>query len=387
MPSKLTSGLAAASVFAAALACVPGPSGDVDIASISSLRAAALDEAFNGLISKHRINTAGVAVIKNGSVAWTNQYGWQSPGVPASSGTLFNVASITKTVTAETILRLVAEGRLSLDEPISRYWVDPDLEHDPDHHKLTARMMLTHTSGFMNWRFLSDDYKLKLVHPPGTAFGYSGEGFQYLARYAENKLGTPFEELVETYVFEPLGIKDASISVREKNFPRIAKPLDDGDQFYGYYCHPQGYCREEGSTSAAGDMVITVEEYAKFLIASMRGEALSSRLREERDAIHVTSYDIDCSESPDALCPTRLGYGLGWNVTDLADNKLIGHSGSDWSTVSLAYYYLRSRDGLIVFFNAPNRAGLAGMVDALELLDPDSPKLHEYRARVARTND
>ena len=358
-----------------------------DIETVSSSRALALDKAFSSLMKMHKINTAGIAVIKKGEIHWQDYYGLQSPGVPASADTLFNVASITKTVTTETILRLVAEGKLSLDESISPYWVDPDLEDDPNHHKLTARLILTHTSGLPNWRFQTNDFKLKFVNEPGTKFGYSGEGFQYLMRYAEHKLGIPFESLVRSYVFDPIGMKDVSISVRKKNFQRIAKPLDEDGRFYGYYCYPQGYCREEGDYSAAGDMVITVADYAKFLIASMDDETLSPALKKERDTIQVTSYEIDCSQSPEILCPTRLGYGLGWNVTQLENDELIGHSGSDWSTVTLAYYYQHSRDGLIIFFNAPNKAGLAGMVDALELLDPDSPKLHEYRTRVARANN
>lgn len=372
--------------FAIIVSCAVNTAKDGDIESVSDSRALALDKAFSALLKKHKINTAGIAVIKNAKVVWQNQYGQQAPGIPASVDTLFNVASITKTVTAETILRLVADGKLSLDEPMSGYWIDPDLKDDPTHQQLTARMVLTHTSGFMNWRFFSDDYKLKFVNEPGTTFGYSGEGFQYVAKYAANKLGVPFEELVKSYIFDSIGMSGASISVREENFQRIAKPLDEGGKFYGYYCRPEGYCRKEGDYSVAGDMVITVADYAKFLISSMHGEGLNTRLVEERDSVQVTSYEIDCSATPGALCPTRLGYGLGWNVTQLADDKLIGHSGSDWSSVALVYYYSGSRDGLIVFFNAPNRAGIAGMVDSLELLDPDSPKLHEYKARLARTN-
>jgi CubicO group peptidase (beta-lactamase class C family) len=363
-----------------------GRAARADVEAVSPARARELDAAFLALIERHGINTAGVGVIQDGRLAWQNQYGQQSPGVPACAGTLFNIASITKTVTAETVLRLVADGQLSLDESISRYWVDPDLKDDPTHYKLTARMALTHTTGFVNWRYFSADRKLRFVNPPGTTFGYSGEGFEYLAKYAENKLGQPFEGLVQTQVFDPVEMTNVSFSVREANFPRIARPLDSDGTFYGYYCRPGGWCREEGDSSAAGSMVVTVEDYARFLISSMRGEGLSPELHKERDTIQVDEEGIDCSASPEARCPTRVGYGLGWNITQLADTKVIGHRGSDWSAVSLAYYYERSGDGLIVFFNAPNQAGIAGMVDALELLDPDSPELHGYRTRRARAS-
>jgi CubicO group peptidase (beta-lactamase class C family) len=360
-----------------------------DIENISSSRALMLDNSFLALVNKHKINTAAVAVIKNRKVIWENHYGQQSPGTPASENTLFNIASLTKTVTAETILRLVAQGKLSLDEPIAPYWIDPDLKGDPNIHRLTARMLLTHTSGFMNWRYFSDDRKLSFIKTPGTTFGYSGEGFEYLAKYAEKKLGTPFEQLVQSTVFDPVGMDSASISVHKKNFSRIAKPLDENGKFYGYYCHPSGFCQKEGSYSAAANLVITIADYAKLLISSMEGEGLNPKLEQDRNTmqgIQFTQSDIDCSITPDIQCPTKLGYGLGWSMSHLKEGKLIGHRGTNWSVVSIAYYYQDSGDGLVIFFNAPNKAGIAGMIDALNLLDPDSPEIPGYKLRLARTN-
>lgn len=359
------------------------------IEDISSSRASVLDSTFSSLIEKHKINTAGVAVIKNRRVIWHNQFGLQSEGVPANARTLFDIASLTKTVTAETILRLVAKGQLSLDESIAPYWIDPDLKEHPKIHELTPRMLLTHRSGFMNWRYFSDERKLDFIHTPGTTFGYSGEGFEYLANYAESKIGIPFEQLVESTIFEPLGMKNSSIAVHKKNLPYIAKPLDENGKFYGYYCQPWGYCAEEGSYSAAAGLVTTVADYAKFFISSMNGEGLSLAIKQDRNTmqgIQFNQSDIVCGQTPEVQCPVQLGYGLGWSMSHLQDDKLIGHRGTNWTVVSLAYYYQSSGDGLIIFFNAPNKAGIAGMVDALKLLDPDSPELPGYELRLARAN-
>lgn len=360
-----------------------------DIENISSSRALMLDTSFLALIKKHKINTAGVAVIKNRKLIWQNQYGLQSPGIPASANTLFDVASLTKTVTAETILRLVAKGKLSLDESIAPYWIDPDLKGNPKIHQLTPRMLLSHTSGFMNWRYFSNDRKLDFVNSPGTTFGYSGEGFEYLAKYAEKKLGVPFEQLVQSTVFDPLGMDNASMGVHKKNFTRIAKPLDKNGKFYGYYCLPSGYCRKEGSYSAAAILVITVADYATLLISSMDGEGLNPELKQDRNTmqgIQFTQSEIVCGDTSEIQCPTKLGYGLGWSMSYLKNDKLIGHRGTNWTVVSLAYYYQGSGDGLIIFFNAPNKSGIAGMIDALKLLDPDSPEIHGYKLRLARAN-
>ncbi len=358
-----------------------------DIAHISSVRATELNTAFSALIKKHHINTAGVAVIKNQKVIWQNQFGVQSPGVVANTNTLFDVASVTKTITAETILRLVAQGKLLLDESVAPYWIDPDLKDNPNLAKLTPRMLLNHMSGFMNWRYFSKDKKLNFVHPPGSTFGYSGEGFEYLAKYAENKLEVPFEQLVQETIFKPLGMNNAFFAVHKEHFPRIAKQLDKEGKFYGYYCHPYGYCQKEGSYSAAANLVISVEDYATFLLSAMAGEGLTQKLKKERNTMQGIQFrqnDIDCGEVSDVICPTQLGYGLGWSISHWPEGKIIGHRGTNWSVASLAYYYPYSGDGLIIFFNAPNKAGLAGMVDALKLLDPDSPELPGYKLRLNR---
>lgn len=386
MPNQMITNL----VFLCCLFCLHATAQTKpDIEDISDARAAMLNDSFKQLVDRHKINTAGVAVIKNRKVIWQNQFGFQSPNIPASSSTLFNVASLTKTVTAETILRLVTQNKLALDEPVAPFWLDPDLKSNPSAKQLTARMLLTHTSGFMNWRYFSENKKLSFIHPPGSKFGYSGEGFEYLAKYAENKLGIPFEQLVKSTVFKPLGMNNAFLGVYEKNFSRIAKSQDENGKVYRDYCTPYGYCSKEGSYSAAANLVITVEDYAKFLISSMQGQGLSSELKEDRNTMQGIQFDksdIDCSSLPHVLCPTKLGYGLGWGLSYLAHDKLIGHRGTNWTVVSIAYYYQGSGDGLVIFLNAPNKSGIAGMIDALYLLDPDSPEIHGYKLRLARAN-
>lgn len=388
-PIKLSTITAILFILASITGCAQFKAQKVDIEDVSDSRALMLDKAFSVLIDTHKINTAGVAVIKNRKVIWQNQFGRQSPDVPANADTLFDVASLTKTVTAETILRLVAKGKLLLDESIAPYWVDPDLQGHPNIEQLTPRMLLTHTSGFMNWRYFSDDRKLGFINAPGTTFGYSGEGFEYLAKYAENKLGVPFGQLVESTLFEPLEMNNASFVVRKANFTRIAQQLSEDGKFYGYYCQPWGNCAKEGGYSAAANLVVSVGDYAKFVISSMDGQGLSPALKQDRNTMQGIQFrhsEIDCDQTREVQCPTQLGYGLGWSMSQLTDDKIIGHRGTNWSVVSLTYYYQGSGDGLVILFNAPNKAGLAAMVDALKLLDPDSPELPGYELRLARTN-
>jgi CubicO group peptidase (beta-lactamase class C family) len=113
-----------------------------EIAAIDGPRAAQLDSLFPTMLARHGVVTAGVGVLRNGRLVWTGDYGEQAPGLSASRSTLFNVGSIAKTVVAETILRMAAAGKLSLDEPMAAHWIDRDVAADPRHRALTPRMVL-----------------------------------------------------------------------------------------------------------------------------------------------------------------------------------------------------------------------------------------------------
>jgi CubicO group peptidase (beta-lactamase class C family) len=326
--------------------------------------------------------TVGAGLIRDGRLVWTAYVGDEAPGVPAGPETRFNVASVTKLVAAETVLRLIAQGRLSLDESMAPHWVDPDVADDARHRELTARMALTHTSGFPNWRFFLRGGKLRFLHDPGSRYGYSGEGIEYVARYAEAKLGVPFPDLVREQVFEPLRIRDARLRIDRKTPAHIARPVDENDKFQGYFCRPGGWCREHHSYSAADDLVISVPEFAQFLIALMTHQGYDDALARERDRVQADRGEdnvVRCGSSNPVPCPQHQGYGLGVEVLDYDDRHVIGHGGSDWSEMSLAYAYLPSRDGVILFVNAPNAFALQAMPDLIEALDPASPYLPKHR--------
>lgn len=355
----------------------------------SGLPSAADARAIDRIVKRHGVVTAGMGVIRDGALVWQHHAGEQSPGVPASAATRYNVASITKTVTAETILRLVGQGRLALDESMATYWTDPDLASDSRVRLLTPRMALNHTTGLPNWRFFLRGGKLAFQQTPGELYGYSGEGLEYVARYAERKFSTPFPKLVEETVFKPIGMNHSSIVVRRGDTETIARPIDESGVFHGYYCRPAGKaaCRTEGSYAAADDMVTTVGDYAAFLRAVVDGEGYGAALVADRDRVQTDKGDqriVDCAAIPPAPCPTAQGYGLGFNVVRYGDATILEHGGADWSELAVAYIAKPSRSGVIIFLNAPNRRALAAMPEILEQIDPGSPFLQEYRRWLAQ---
>src|SRR5512147_288812 len=107
-------------LLAVAFALSACASAAVDVSSPPSVVS---DNAVEWLTEEH-VASVAVASIENGDIAWTAAYGERAPGLPARPDTLYNVASLAKPVSAEVILRLASAGRLNLDAPMSRYWVD-----------------------------------------------------------------------------------------------------------------------------------------------------------------------------------------------------------------------------------------------------------------------
>jgi len=292
-------------------------------------------------------NVTGVAIayIDDGKISWTAFYGDQVPGGPhANEHTLYSVASLTKPITAEIILRLASNHELSLDEAISPYWTDPDIKQNAWSGLLTPRLCLSHQTGFPNWRYLTGNV-LKFQWQPGTAFGYSGEGFDYVARFAEKKTGRSFEELAQTLVFDPIGMKDTSYTPRDWWTGRQAKPVENGDR----------------TTWSAADLLrCTVGDYTRFVLSVMRNEHLLPQIADDRRRItrnNITpeSESVLCelSTAP-RKCSVEAGFGLGWHITKVAGETILDHTGGDSDVKTLAFFVPRRRSGAVIFTNGPD---------------------------------
>ncbi len=160
-------------------------------------------------MSEESVAGLAIALIRNNKVVWTDGFGVANrfPDKPVSSKTVFEVASISKVITAYTALRLVEEGRLSLDEPVHTYLKNPWLPPSVYADKITLRHLLSHTSG------LPDDVIFKnkqIVYEPGTRFLYSGLGAEYVREVIEQVSQRSLEEVAREKVFMPLGMSASS---------------------------------------------------------------------------------------------------------------------------------------------------------------------------------
>jgi CubicO group peptidase (beta-lactamase class C family) len=155
-------------------------------------------------------NIPGVAIalIRDGEVAWTRGFGVTNTIThkPATSETLFEVASNSKVVTAYIALQLVDQGLLSLDEPLDTYLTESWLPASEYRDVVTLRHVLSHSSGLGANLFLNRDVQFS----PGSHYFYSGIGFLYLQEVLEQVTGSSLEDLAQEMVFEPLGMSSSS---------------------------------------------------------------------------------------------------------------------------------------------------------------------------------
>ncbi len=327
------------------------------------------------LMEEFKIKGAGIGFIEKGVLVKTEYYGEQSPNIPVSDSTMFNVASVTKAITSELFLRLAAKGEVTLDEPISDYYIYADISNDPRHKLLTPRIILTHQTGFKNWPYEYEDGKLAFVADPGTKFGYSGIGFYILARFLEEKMTSTFPHLVEEIIFKPLGMNHSSIVIEDWFNDKRPIPVDAN----GEYMEP--YDLNIGYWNPADELHVSVDDYAKFLISSINNEGLNQKLVAEREEIlsDLTNDPIFGTKesTKDVFYPPSYGYGLGWMVFDYGDgNKNIQHGGNDKGEAGMGYFHTKTKNGLVVFLNGGNGAFMLPKI--VELLDDEQKYTSVY---------
>lgn len=327
------------------------------------------DDAIAALARANPRTAIGAALIRDGKVVWTGVAGAQTDSQPATRDTLFNVASMTKPVTAELVMRLVQAKRIGLDEPMSAVWMDPDVAGDPRAARLTPRMALSHQTGFPNWR--PQNQRLTFVRQPGTGYVYSGEGIELVARFAARKLRADFEDLADSQVFRPMGLTRIAYTWRPWMEGRVAVPAN-GNGYPGTAGpHPYGHWL------GADDIYTTVGDYAAFVAGVARGDGLSARLKAERLRPQVAMPG--CAK-PVAGCPDSVAMGLGWQVLSFGKRRLALHEGGDPGVSAIAYFDADTRDGALFFLSGEGDAPL--VMQVIEAVDPQSLALSGYRAMM-----
>ena len=287
-------------------------------------------------LKNNNVPALAYAIIENGEIQELEVVGELEKGVVATKNSIFNVASVTKPVFALTALKLIDTGVIGLDEPLHPYWIDEDVKDDDRHKLLTPRILLSHQSGFLNWRWHYPDGKLAFTFDPGTNYQYSGEGMEYLKNAIQNKTKKELHILMDSLVFDPLEMKDSRmIWDDEMDESRFAKWHDkDGNPY-------EIFKRKEAV--ASDDMMTTLEDLSRFAKSIMEKGGLSDKLYAEMITPQVNLND-------------RLGFGLGWEVVpELGDEEYaLVHGGSDMGVKARIVVIPNAKKAFIAFANGDN---------------------------------
>ncbi len=288
------------------------------------------------LKQKH-IPALAIGFIKDGKIEQLSVFGELQSNTPAPLNTIWNVASMTKPITAIVALKLINVGKWDLDEPLYKYYTDPDVANDPRAKLLTTRIILSHQTGFSNWRGNNEDGKLSFEFEPGTKYQYSGEGYEYLRKAIEKKFKKSLEQLTSELIFKPLKMKDTRFIWDEKmDSTRFAKWHNEKGELY--------VTQKNTRANAADNLLTTVEDYSKFLVHILNGAGLSNKLYNEMISKQVKINDYK-------------HWGLGWwvdeNINTNKDFALV-HGGDDIGVHTIAFIVPKTKQALLIFTNSDN---------------------------------
>lgn len=276
-----------------------------------------------------------MAVVSNGEIVYQKAFGIKSTDSkqPVNEETRFEAASLSKPLFGFGVMQLVEEGKLNLDKPLYEYLPYPDAAHDERYKRITARMALSHTTGFPNWR---NGDQLNLQYPPGERFRYSGEGFVYLMRVVEKITGKSMEAFMQERVLKPLGMTHSSYVWQTAFDDNFAMPHDDYMRT-GSKNKPQ-----EGN--AAYSLQTTAGDYIRFVQAILNKKGLKKTTFDE--ILHpqvALPFDDPKGET--------LAWGLGWGLQQTAAGTSFWHWGDNGNFKCFVVGFDNAKTGMVVFTN------------------------------------
>lgn len=299
----------------------------------SSITRNELDSHIQTLVDTADVTGFTVTIFNQDAVAYQKAFGYSNFTKKDSLkiNQVFYGASLSKAVFGYIVAQLANEGVIDLDKPIQDYLDVPipemyfekewrgfkNLTNDDRYKEITARMCLSHTTGFPNWRWISRTGKfdregeIQFYFDPGTDYSYSGEGIRLLQKVIEKVTGKGLEQLARERVFGPLDMDMTSYVWQER--------------FENNFCYGHTTAQKlidkntEDEAGAAGSMETTPIDYSKFLIKIIE---LSSHNSDITNLMFAPNIRIDSKQQfgPESLEKTNandsigLNYGLGWGI-------------------------------------------------------------------------
>ncbi len=342
----------------------------------SETSAASLRQRMPELMEQAGVQGAQIAVIGGGTAAWHASFGLANAETkaPVTDASVFEAASLSKPVFAYAVLTLVDAGLIDLDTPISKYLPGQyDVGDDARLAQITPRHVLSHQSGFPNWRAGSDS--LKIHFAPGDRFSYSGEGFVYLAAAVERITGQTLEAFMRRTVFEPLGMTSSSY-VWQSRYETL--------KVYNHsLLGDLAGRRTPWRANAAASLHTTAEDYARFVSAVLTGKGL--RPATTRALMTPQSRPDERGINTATAAPTgrfapSLAWGLGIGLEQEGEAWSLWHWGDNGTTKAYVAASPRRRIGVVFFANSENGLLLAPPIVA-DVMGGESPAFSWLKQR------
>lgn len=312
-----------------------------------------IEESIPSILDSANIPGISIAIIGQGKIVYSNALGIKEMGKEEeiNQHTIFEAASLTKPIAALCAMKLVELGNLDLDKPLYQYLKYPDVASDERYQLITARMVLSHQTGFPNWRKNRNSNKLEIKFDPGNKFGYSGEGFVYLQKVMEQLVGKSLDEIAQEFVFQPLQMNDSYLVFPEtEDFAMGHNPKSEPNQKF-----------KPKEANAAYSLHSTAEDYAKFLLELMQPSIIDPNL--------VT--DMITQETLMDSKDSSLGWGLGLGINTTSRDQYIWHWGDNGIFRAFFIYSPKTKDGLVYFTNSQNGLSIAKRMIHLTFSDPE----------------
>jgi len=331
----------------------------------STMTSAEIDATVTRLMNSAEVTGVGIAIFNDGKVVYLKSYGVRDKekNLPLTTDSVMTAASFSKVAFAYMVMQLVDQKVFDLDKPVYQYLPKPlpeytmyaDLAGYPRYQRITARMLLSHTSGFPNWRYANDDRKLNINFEPGSRFAYSGEGIDLLQRVVETVTRKPLEELMSHYVFEPFGMARSSMIWQARFESDYANGYDE----YGRSLGPE----RRKTADAAGSMQTTPADFARFMQAVMAGKGLRKQTHELMLSPQIAilskhEFPTLDTETTDENKAIRLSYGLAWGLYWTPYGKAFFKEGHDEGWRNYTVCFDKPKTGIVIMTNSSNGEGI-----------------------------
>jgi CubicO group peptidase (beta-lactamase class C family) len=334
-----------------------------------------------------------IALINDGRIEWARGYGVLEAGgkQPVTPETLFQAASISKSLTAMVVLRLVEQGKLDLDSDVNKRlvsWKIPENEFTKD-QKVTVRRLLAHTAGVSVAGFLgyaadqplptlrqildgekpANSNPIRVELKPGTRFLYSGGGYVILRQLMEDVTGKSFSELMQNMLVQKLGMTHSTF--QQPLSPALAANAAAGHLPNGKEMEGKWFVLPE---LAPDGLWTTPTDLARLLI-----EVQKARLGKSQKVLSTKSTNL-------MLTPEIDNVALGWMVDGKGDSARFSFAGSNVGYKSRMLAYMNSGRGVVVMTNGENGAELITEIMRSVAAEYGWPDFHPRQRVIAKVD-